>query len=330
MRRKLPDVSTTQLIASGVATLVAAVGASYLGVYGTIIGAGLMSVMSTAGSAVVKHYLDQGRSQIKDLTHLQAAVNRRGTVEHAAAEAKSADPTRTVMWPAGDPNATRLDPNATSLDPNATRVDLNLPGGVPGGGDPNATRLDRTPAETVADALATAAGADAVREVVRRSALDATTDWVKQHWMKLVVSSAAIFAIVIGGITVYEAATGSPIGNGKGGGTTLSKALTGGGGGGGGGTDESPKSPVPSTRATTSGDAPADGPSGGVASTGTPTTAPPTTTRPTEPTAPTSTAATTPSAPNTPDPTKSPEGGTGGDGQQQDGNGAEPQITQGR
>ncbi|MBO2459431.1 hypothetical protein [Actinomadura violacea] len=327
MRRKLPDVSTTQLIASGVATLVAAVGASYLGVYGTIIGAGLMSVMSTAGSAVVKHYLDQGRSQIKDLTHLQAAVNRRDTVEHAAAEAKSADPTRTVVWPPDDPNA-------TNLDPNATRLDLNLPGGVsgnvPGGGDPNATRLDRTPAETVADALATAAGPDAVREVVRRSALDATADWVKQHWVKLVVSSAAIFAIVIGGITVYEAATGSPIGNGSGGGTTLSKALTG-GGGGGGGTDESPKSPVPSTHATTSGDAPTDGPSGGVPSTGTPSSAPPTTTRPTEPTAPTSSAATTPSAPNTPDPTKSPEGGTGGDGQQNDNqNGAEPQITQGR
>jgi hypothetical protein len=127
MRRKLPDVSTTQLIASGVATLVAAVGASYLGIYGTIIGAGLMSVMSTAGSAVVKHYLDQGRNQIKDLTHLQAAVNRRGTAEQAAAEARDADPTRTVVWPPGGPNTTRLDPNAT-------RLDLTVSGGRSGGG----------------------------------------------------------------------------------------------------------------------------------------------------------------------------------------------------
>ncbi|HEU5031473.1 MAG TPA: hypothetical protein VFV01_41615 [Spirillospora sp.] len=318
MRGKLPDVSTTQLIASGVATLVAAVGASYLGVYGTIIGAGLMSVMSTAGSAVVKHYLDQGRSQIKDLTHLQAAAYRQGAAEQAAAEARNADPTRTVVWPAGDPGTTRLDPNAT-------RLDLNLPGHLSGGGDPNATRLDRTPAETVADALATAAGPDAVREVVRRSALDGTADWVKQHWMKLVVSSAAIFAIVIGGITVYEAATGSPIGNAKSGGTTLSKALTG-GGGGGGGTDESPTSPAPSTRATKSGATPSESPSSGVPSSGTPTTAPPTTQRPTEPTAPTSSAPTTPETPQTPTPTKT----SGGDGQQQDGNGAEPQITQGQ
>jgi hypothetical protein len=319
MRGKLPDVSTTQLIASGVATLVAAVGASYLGVYGTIIGAGLMSVMSTAGSAVVKHYLDQGRNQIKDLTHLQAAVHRQGAAEQAAAEARSADPTRTVVWPAGDPGTTRLDPNAT-------RLDLNLPGhlsgggGLSGGGDPNATRLDRTPAETVADALAAAAGPDAVREVVRRSALDGTIDWVKQHWVKLVVSSAAIFAIVIGGITVYEAATGSPIGN-SGNGTTISKALTG-GGGGGGGTDDSPTSPAPSTHATKSGATPSESPSGGVPSTGTPTTAPPTTQRPTEPTAPTSSAPSTPETPQTPAPTKSSDGG----GQQQDGNGAAPNV----
>ncbi|WP_433150786.1 hypothetical protein ACQPZ8_13880 [Actinomadura nitritigenes] len=313
MRRTLPDVSTTQLIASGVATLAAAVGASYLGVYGTIIGAGLMSVMSTAGSAVVKHYLDQGRNQIKDLTHLQAAVHRQGAAEQAAAEARSADPTRTVAWPAGDPNATRLD--------------LSLPGDL-GGGDPNATRLDRTPAETVADALAAAAGPEAVREVVRRSALDATAGWVKQHWVKLVVSSAAIFAIVIGGITVYEAATGAPIGNGKSGGTTLSKALTG-GGGGGGGTDESPTSPAPSTHATPSGSAPSEGPSGGVPTTGAPTTAPPTSRRPTEPTAPTSSAPSTPQSPQTPSPTKTSEGGAGGDGQQNDQNGADPRITQG-
>lgn len=315
MRRTLPDVSTTQLIASGVATLVAAVGASYLGVYGTIIGAGLMSVMSTAGSAVVKHYLDQGRNQIKDLTHLQAAAHRQGAAEQAAAEARSADPTRTVAWPAGDPNATRLD--------------LSLPGDLAGGGDPNATRLDRTPAETVADALAAAAGPEAVREVVRRSALDATADWVRQHWVKLVVSSAAIFAIVIGGITAYEAATGAPIGNGKGGGTTLSKALTGGGGGGGGGTDESPASPAPSTHATTSGSTPSGGPSGGVPTTGTPTTAPPTSQRPTEPAVPTSSAPTTPQTPQTPTPTKTADGGTGGDGQQNDPNGADPRITQG-
>ncbi|MCP9949264.1 hypothetical protein [Actinomadura madurae] len=200
MPRKLPDLSTTQLIASAVATAVAALGASYLGVYGTIIGAALMSVISTAGSAVGKHYLDQGREQIRELTHLQSAVRRRDAAESAAARATSADPTRTRVW-SGDPNATRFDPPFDG-DPNATRLDP--------GGDPNATRVD--PGEAVAAAFAQEAGEDAVREVVRRSALLSTVEWAKAHWVKLVVASAAVFAVVIGGITIYEATTGQPVG----------------------------------------------------------------------------------------------------------------------
>lgn len=152
MPRKLPDVSTTQLIASAVATAAAALGASYLGVYGTIIGAALMSVISTAGSAVGKHYLDQGRDQIKELTHQQAAARRRDVAEGAADEATSADPTRTVVW-SGDPNATRFDsPFAgdSGGDPNATRFDR------PPGDDPSTTRLD--PVDAVAASLAAEAG----------------------------------------------------------------------------------------------------------------------------------------------------------------------------
>ncbi|TDD70851.1 hypothetical protein [Actinomadura rubrisoli] len=246
MQRKLPDLSTTQLIASGVATLTAAVGASFLGVYGTILGAAFMSVASTAGSAVCKHFLDQGKEQLKDLSHLQAEAQQRDAAHGAAADAVSADPTRTVVWSAGDPSATRLD--------------------LPLGGDPNATRLDRTPAETVADSLAEAAGTGAVREVVRRSALESTVAWAKANWVRLAVSSAVVFAIVIAGISVYEATTGKPINN-HSKGLTVTKVF----GGGGGQTHETP-SETPSTgRTEPSGspsDTPSDTPSSDVPSTG--------------------------------------------------------------
>ncbi|WP_131742197.1 hypothetical protein [Actinomadura roseirufa] len=296
MRRKLPDLSTTQLIASGVATLAAAVGASYLGVYGTILGAAFMSVASTAGSTVCKHYLDQGRAQIKDLTHLQAAEQRREAAREAGADARSPDPTRAVAWPAGDPNATRLD----------------LP--LPGGGDPNATRLDRTPAETVAEALAQEAGAEAVREVVRRSALQNTVEWAKRNWVKLVVSSAAVFAIVIGGITLYEATTGTPIGNAQSKGLTVTKVL---GGDGGGTSDRRPESP--STHRTEPGASPSGEPSGEVPSTGSSTHPEEGTTgRPSDrPTTGTPTTPTEPTKPDTPTPTKS----TGGEGATPNGQG---------
>ncbi|CND67241.1 Uncharacterised protein [Mycobacterium tuberculosis] len=269
MPRKLPDLSTTQLIASAAATAVAAFGASYLGVYGTIIGAALMSVISTAGSAVAKHYLDQGRDQIRELTHLQSAVRRRTAAEEAADRATSADPTRTVAW-SGDPNATRFDLpfdapfGDSSGDPNATRLDP--------GGDPGATRLD--PVDAVAGSLAEEAGEDAVREVVRRTAWQSTVAWARAHWVKLAVMSAAVFAVVIGGITAYEAATGEPIGGGGDRGLTVTRVLDGGGrpdgtpsqnptgGPTGPGTSPSrePADGTPSTEPTTPAPQPTDGP----------------------------------------------------------------------
>ncbi|SFN46175.1 hypothetical protein SAMN04489713_10285 [Actinomadura madurae] len=298
MPRKLPDLSTTQLIASAVATSVAALGASYLGVYGTIIGAALMSVISTAGSAVGKHYLDQGREQIRELTHLQSAVRRRDAAENAAARATSADPTRTRVW-SGDPNATRFDPPFDG-DPNATRLDP--------GGDPNATRVD--PGEAVAAAFAREAGEDAVREVVRRSALLSTVEWAKAHWVKLVVASAAVFAVVIGGITIYEATTGQPVGAGGGKGLTVTKVL---GGGGSGQTDDTP-SQSPSGGTPEPGATPSGEPTGGTPSTGASTPAPQPAEPSERPTQQPTTAPTTPAptAPETPAPTGGEqEGGPG-------------------
>lgn len=300
MPRKLPDLSTTQLIASAVATAVAAFGASYLGVYGTIIGAALMSVISTAGSAVGKHYLDQGRDQIKELTHMQAAVRRREAAGAAAGEATSADPTRTAVW-SGDPNATRFDPPPGG-DPDATRLDP--------GGDPNVTRLDLP--EAVAGTLAEEAGEDAVHAVVRRTAWRSTVEWARAHWVKLAVTSAAVFAVVIGVITVVEASTGQPIGRSDRG-LTVTNVL---GGDGGGQTDDAPsQSPsdgpagpsgtpspeptgeAPSTEPTTPEPQPTD------QQTGQPTQEPPTTSAPTTPDTP---------APTTEGPQ---DGGQGGGGQ---------------
>ncbi|MFC4052162.1 hypothetical protein ACFOY4_20960 [Actinomadura syzygii] len=327
MPRKLPDLSTTQLIASAAATGVAALGASYLGVYGTIIGAALMSVISTAGSAVGKHYLDQGREQLKELSHVQAAVRRRDAADHAAEAATSADPTRTVAWPrhaaglgfpfqggdpsatrrgpsfqgGGDPNATRLDPSFGGGDPNATRFDPML-----GGGDPNATSLD--PVDAVAGSLAEEAGEEAVREVVRRSALQSTVEWAKAHWVKLVVSSAAVFAIVIGGITLYEATTGQPIGKSDKG-LTVTNVL---GGNGGGKQDDTP-TPTRTDNTTEPSGTPTGTPTGGAPSTqqttpgGQQPTGPTETPTQQEPTGRPTTP--TPTAPSTPAPTENPQDG---------------------
>ncbi|MFF5260992.1 hypothetical protein ACFY4C_18795 [Actinomadura viridis] len=203
MRRKVPDLSATQLAAGGLATLAAAVGASFLGVYGTILGAAFMSVASTAGAAVCKHFLDRGREQIKDREHghgtLRAGARDEALVGDAVAEATSADPTRAIVLPGGDPGATRLD----------------LPPPPPRSIDPDVTRVDRTPAEIVADELEAAAGGPAaversVRRAARRDALRDTLRWARRRWAVLAVSSAAVFAVVMAGITVLEKITDRP------------------------------------------------------------------------------------------------------------------------
>ncbi|MFF2192281.1 hypothetical protein [Streptomyces sp. NPDC058157] len=53
-RRKL-DLSATQVAGSSLATVAAALLASKLGVYGTILGAGVVSVVATAGGPVIQH-----------------------------------------------------------------------------------------------------------------------------------------------------------------------------------------------------------------------------------------------------------------------------------
>jgi hypothetical protein len=62
--QRKPELSVTQLIAGAGATVTATVAASYFGVGGTLIGAGAVSVLSTAGATVYQHFLDRGKAQI--------------------------------------------------------------------------------------------------------------------------------------------------------------------------------------------------------------------------------------------------------------------------
>ncbi|MFE5136748.1 hypothetical protein ACFRDV_03595 [Streptomyces fagopyri] len=66
-RRRL-DLSLPQVAGSAVAAVVAAKLASYFGVYGTILGAGLVSVVATCGGTVFQHFFKRTGEQIRDVT----------------------------------------------------------------------------------------------------------------------------------------------------------------------------------------------------------------------------------------------------------------------
>lgn len=58
-------LSFSQLTAACLATVSGALAASFLGIYGTIIGTAVMSVISTTGGVVYQHYLDRTRKRLR-------------------------------------------------------------------------------------------------------------------------------------------------------------------------------------------------------------------------------------------------------------------------
>ncbi|MHA5051226.1 hypothetical protein [Streptomyces sp. SD15] len=67
-KKKRVDLSVPQVAGSAVAAVVAAKLASYFGVYGTILGAGVVSAIATCGGTVFQHFFKRTGEQIRDVT----------------------------------------------------------------------------------------------------------------------------------------------------------------------------------------------------------------------------------------------------------------------
>ncbi|MFF4750482.1 hypothetical protein ACWD5R_37600 [Streptomyces sp. NPDC002514] len=66
VRRRRVDLNFPQVAGSAVAAVVAAKLASYFGVYGTILGAGVVSVVATCGGSFFQHFFSRTGEQIRD------------------------------------------------------------------------------------------------------------------------------------------------------------------------------------------------------------------------------------------------------------------------
>ncbi|MFC7745014.1 hypothetical protein ACFQXA_35120 [Nocardiopsis composta] len=122
--KKKINLSAPQVIAGGIATLTAATAASFLGVYGTILGAAVMSVMSTAGTAVTQHFLERSRDKAKEVVGAGLTVVHRGgpsdpsDPDAAAGPGRYRDPEATAVFgsvgTAGAADATRAMPSSAT------------------------------------------------------------------------------------------------------------------------------------------------------------------------------------------------------------------------
>ncbi|MFD3649716.1 hypothetical protein ACFWVT_07530 [Streptomyces cyaneofuscatus] len=259
------DLSLPQVAGSAVAAVAAAVAASQLGVYGTIAGAGVMSVVATCGGSVFQHFFRRTGEQIREVTvqvthpegrqvtvHTKETTpaGRRGAERRTDPEQASA-PTddATTVLPTVDPGAvpevlaegesTHLltpvpDTDRTQLldlGDERTRMLRAWPGpGAGAGSDPDRTQLlpqaGKGPAATDADDEAFTEG---------------TTHGTRlRGWKRPALAAAAVFAVSMAGITAFEVFSGNDLSGGKG--TTLGSVVR----GGGGDRDSGPADPAPS------------------------------------------------------------------------------------
>ncbi|WP_067968800.1 hypothetical protein [Nocardiopsis trehalosi] len=176
-KKKRIDLSVPQVVGGGLATLTAATAASYLGVYGTIIGAAVMSVLSTAGTAVIAHLMARSGDGAKRIAErAQAAPRRR---DGAAAEVARSGP-------AGVDGDTLL---AAATEPPADGPGLDATRALPLAGIGAADRIG-------ADSGAADGG----------TGTPARTGWRK--WRRIVIPAAAVFAAAMLVILAFELFTG--------------------------------------------------------------------------------------------------------------------------
>jgi hypothetical protein len=81
MTGRRTEISGTQVVASALATVTGAIAASYLGIAGTIIGAAVVSVATTAGGAIYTDYLGRTAGRLR----AAAPMITHRTVERATA-----------------------------------------------------------------------------------------------------------------------------------------------------------------------------------------------------------------------------------------------------
>ncbi|MEE1742369.1 hypothetical protein PUR49_38480 [Streptomyces sp. BE147] len=282
------DLSLPQVAGSAVAAVAAAVLASQLGVYGTILGAGVMSVVATCGGSVFQHFFRRTGEQIREVTvqvthpaGRQVTVQTRETTpaRETRATDRRADDATTVLPAAGlDPDRTRAlwtgaggtDPSTTSagpstgsggadpdrtqlldLDPERTRMLRQVPGSRgPDGSDPARTQL-----------VPQAGGAtEAAQDGPDDAFSGATTHGTRlRGWKRPVLAAAVVFAVSMAGITAFEMISGNDLSGGRG--TTVGSVVRGGDNG------SAPSGPAPSEGTGQESDGDRQGPGSGTGTT---------------------------------------------------------------
>ncbi|HUZ23892.1 MAG TPA: hypothetical protein VMV07_09000 [Streptosporangiaceae bacterium] len=188
------DVTATQAVASMLATLTGAIAASSLGIAGTIIGAAFMSLASTVGAAVYKHYIARSNERLRAAAVAAAVVRR-----HRARDPAAPDATETEIMPAFAGRFRGWPDHDRPRGAEPTR-DLGSPAGTTG---------TRTPDAHAPDAHAPDAHAPATQKPdAQKPGIQHGT---RRKWLMAAAATLGVFVIAMGAITAFEAIAGKPL-----------------------------------------------------------------------------------------------------------------------
>jgi hypothetical protein len=219
MKKGRIELSLTQVIAGVLATITAAVLASFLGVAGTLIGAAIASCATTVGGAVYNYSLRRTSERLRTAAGAAATAARRAGARdpgrRAGARAATGRPADRGTTTRPDEALTKVflplqylqhdeEFTGAALRPDQGRPDQGRPDqGRPPGAGP---QREGTPGEEHRDGTQAAA-----RTTTPDKGDEAPGGWHISRWLVLVGAAIGIFAIAIGAITVVEAIAGKPV-----------------------------------------------------------------------------------------------------------------------
>ncbi|MBC2876750.1 MULTISPECIES: ICP22 family protein [Streptomyces] len=210
------DLSVAQVAGSALAAVIAALLAGKLGVYGTVIGAGVVSVVATTGGTVFHHLFRRTGEQVRDAA-VQAARPRLrqvplGDAERAVGRARAADASDAA---AGHPGA--------ALPPDPDRTELFARIGTDR--DEDATRmLPEAHAGAYPGAYASAHSVHGSEAFSGEFSAGTTHGTRWRGWKRPFLAAGAVFVLAMGAVTAVELVSGQSA-DGTKGGTTIMRSF---------------------------------------------------------------------------------------------------------
>ncbi|MFF7729178.1 hypothetical protein [Streptomyces sp. NPDC008001] len=216
-KNKRLELSLAQVAGSALAAVIAALLAGKLGVYGTVIGAGVVSVVATSGGTIFHHLFKRTGEQLRGATAQAARPKLRQVPVRDAGRA--VDRAAAAARRGAQDDATRALPpaDATQMLPAAGDAETRLVHGVPQAPEPGGAH---------AGAHAGARAGDHSFAYADEYTPATTHGTRMRGWKRPLLAAGAVFVLAMGTVTAVELVKGSSADGG--GGTTVGQIFDGG------------------------------------------------------------------------------------------------------